>query len=350
MSKTQELEQRIAELNPDTMNWNDASAYAALGIGQGDDEDGHGEGQPEGDTIDTGEASPAPAPAAAAAAPAAPAPTESSASPAAAPAAPQSPGAEPVDGVATRDGKRIIPYAVLQQTRQAVRERDQEIEQLRQQLATATAKASPAGQNDLADRAAADPDSLTDDELQELEADFPQLAKPLRLLRKLTSAAPAALPASAPAAAPAAPTQPAAPAVDLSEEAFDEGIAANPLLAGWMSAGGKEWDRAKAVDQLLLQDPAYAAKGYTERFATVQRMVAAEFGIPLPAAPKTNDPKPGAPAPQVKESALPSLSDLGGAAPRSDDDAWAAAPTTDLLAKAERMSDAELMRLAGVSY
>lgn len=351
---TTTIQERIDATDPDKINWNDPGAYAALGIGK-DDEDDQSSEEGQGDTTTPApSAAPAPAPAAA---PAAPAPAPVTSAPPAAEPAP-APNAA-VEGVLTKDGKSVIPYAVLQAARREAREANDRAEQATAALEEARRQAPAAGQSDLADRAAANPDSLTDQEMAELEQDFPALAKPLRLLRAASEKLLTPAPASAPAApAPSAQRASAAEQDDADAE-FDAGIAANPLLAQWMSSGGREWDRAKAIDRVLQQDPASADLSYAQRFAKVQRMVAAEFDIPLPATAATPAPSPApatapaaAPAslPTPKASAFPSLSDLGGTPPQSDEDAINGATTADLLAKAERMSDAELMRMAGVSY
>lgn len=359
---------RIDAMNPDTFNWNDASAYMALGIGEGDEplveDDSEG-------VIETGDNATAPAPAAAPAA--APAPqaapaAQPAADPAGAPASSASPSAAgestndpaPVEGIATADGKRVIPYAVLQATRRQATELKAELDRANARLQEALTKsAGKPGDNDLAARAAADPDSLTEQELEALAADFPAMAKPMQQLRKLQAKVDAIAAAPAPAAPAAAPAAPAAGG-PTDEEQFDEGIAANPVLAGWMGSGGKEWQRAVAIDKLLSQDADYQALTYAKRFAKVQRMVAAEFDIALskPAPTPTPTPTPtaapaaaAAPALQARASAYPSLSDMGGSTPKVGfENELEAMTTTDALARAERMSEAELMRLAGVSY
>jgi hypothetical protein len=341
------FEERIDALDPDQINWNDAGAYAAMGVGV-DDDDESGLEQEEVDT--TAETTPpASAPAAAA-----PAPAPAASSPAAAPA-PTDPTAQ-VDGIATADGKRIIPYAVLQATRRELAETNNRLAEA--QAALEAAKKAPAGDNSLSDRAADDPNSLTDEEMAELEQDFPALAKPLKMVRDASAKLQqlAATPSAAPAAPAPAPS-PRAAELD-SDEAFDAGIVANPLLASWMGSNGREWQRAQAVDRLLMQDPANQSLTYTERFAKVQRMVAAEFEIAVPAraapapapTPAPAAAAPAAPAFKPKPAALPSLSDLGGTTPQSEEDAVNGRTTTDLLASAERMTDAELMRMAGLSY
>lgn len=351
---TEALQARIDALNPDTVDWNDAATYAALGIGVDDETDGgQGARENQGDTASAPAAAPAPAPAAAAPV-AAPAPAESSHAPAAAPA-PSDPG--PVDGVATADGKRVIPYGVLKAARESAHQANLRAEAAEAALAELQRQAPKPGASDLADRAQADPNSLTDQEMAELEEDFPALAKPLRILRAASEKLNAPAPSPAPAAPAPAPR--AAPATrEEDEAAFDEGLAANPLLAQWMGTGGREWDRARAIDNVLMQDPACKDMSYAERFAKVTRMVAAEFDIPLPSAAPKPAPTPAAPAaapaapaaPQAKAAPLPSLSDLGGTPPQSGEDAINSRTALDLLASTENMSEDQLMRMAGVLY
>lgn len=361
MTTPTDIAARIDALNPDTFDWNDAAAFAALGVGEPDQDDERVE-QKEGDTAQPA-AAPAPAPAAAAPA-AAPAPAESSAAPAAAPA--QAIEDSRVDGVATADGKRIIPYAVLQQSRaqaQALREEAeaarQETENLRQQLEAAKRKDGGGGNDDLATRAAKAPETLSAEDLAELEQDYPSLSKALKALAatqaQVQALAGSMTAAPAPAAAAPAPARAPAPAAPTNaDEEFDSAIAASPLISKWMSASGPEWGRAVAIDKILAADPTTANLPLAERFAKVERMVAAEFGIPLPSAAPTPAPA-AAPAaspaiPQAKPAAMPSLTDLGGTPPQSGEDAFNSKTAADLLAATQNMSEDQLMRMAGVIF
>lgn len=344
---TESLQARIDALNPDTADWSDPALYASLGIG-GDDDTGDQGQQDQGDTAQAAAAAPA---APAAAAPAAPAPTDSSQAPAAAPASSDS---DRVDGVATADGKRVIPYAVLQQTRHEARSAREEVGRLQKELEAAQQQLAASGNPDLAARASSAPETLTAEELAELEQDYPSLSKLVKVVmstqEKLQAAA---TPAPAPAAAAPAP----AGRPESDEEQFDAAIAASPLISKWMTEGGPEWERAKAIDGLLQKDPNSAGLTYEQRFAKVQRMVAAEFDIPLPSAaptPAARAASPAAPAapavPAAKAAPLPSLSDLGGTPPQSSEDAINGKTAADLLAATQNMSEQELMRMAGVSY
>lgn len=349
---SKDITERIESFDPDKVNWSDPNAYAAMGVG----EDDPGENDTPANEGDTAGAAPAPA-AAATPAPAAPAvaaapasaPADGSATPSAAAESNANDDTQRPAGVATRDGKHVIPYEVLANTRDHARRLETELAEARQQLeqlAKAGGKSGAAPDADLQERA--QQGLLTEDE----RIDFPALAKIeqafVQLNERLSraAAAPAASPAPmAPSAAPA----PAAPRLSDDEE-FDLAIAQSPLIAQWMQTKGPEWRRAAALDKMLRdEDPNL---GYLERFARVQRAVAAEFGVELPAstpAPRTKQPA-AAPAPQVRDAAMPSLSDFGGSPPQSQEDAINSATTTDLLAQVERYSDAELARFAGIGY
>jgi len=262
-----------------------------------------------------------------------------------------------IDGIATRDGKRTIPYAVLEQERRANAQLKEQIRTMQQQLQDKAASASNS-QGDLADRAAKDPDSLTDAELEQLEQDFPALAKPMKLLRKLVEDRGTQQPAGQPAAAPAAPAAGKATTQEDEQSAYDTGIADNPLIAKWMSEGGREWQRACAIDQVLMADPENAGLSYTQRFAKVQAMVAAEFGHPLPAAPA---PAPSAPASAAaaaaapnaappSQSVMPTLTDLSGTGVSVAKDPLSGMTAGQMVDAAMDMSEEQLRRMAGLSY
>lgn len=343
-----DISDRIAAIDPDRINWSDPNAFAAMGIGEPDDESGTDANEGDTQAADSAQAAAA-TPASAAPAPAASptaAPATSSATPAAAQAtAPAEP--ERPHGVATRDGKHIIPYEVLEAARAAARNAERERDELRQRLeqaAEAPGRSGAAASEELQERAAQG--LLTEEE----RTDFPGLAKLERAFSALNERLDRA--AAAPAAAPAAqaPADPAASQLS-DQEQYDSAIAQAPLLKEWMASKGEQWQRAVALDQVIQkQNPNLS---YAERFARVQRAVAAEFGQAMPTASPSPAPAPApaarqATAPAVREAALPSLSDMGGSAPQQDEDLVNASTSTDLLARAEKMTDAELMRLAGL--
>lgn len=334
---TPDMTARIAALD-DSTDWSDPNVYANV-LGTAIDAGDEVIEAPQGDTAKpVADVQPPPA-----AAPTPPAAPESSEAPAAAPAAlAQEPDPE---GVSTKDGKRVIPYAVLQSARHAATEASaraaalgSENQRLQEQLEALKRGEKPGG-------AAA---VFSDEELEDLEADHPAMAKLARSYVQLRQQVDEAR------AAPA-PVQASAPA-DSVQDLIDD----RPLLARWQAKGGAVWDMAVELDKRFQVDASWAGKSMAERFAAVEQQIAEELGIALPAPASAASPAAPAPAaaapiaapaplPPPKPVGMPSLSDLGGSAPKSAEDTWASISPRDALANAHRLSEADLMRMAGVS-
>ncbi|HVR52337.1 MAG TPA: hypothetical protein VMS38_21575, partial [Pseudorhodoferax sp.] len=184
---TQSIEDKIADLDPDKVDFTDPATWANLIPDDGPADGGAAASTQtaQGD-IAASAAAPAaaPAPAAQAPAPAASAPAAapapaSAAEPSASPAA--GPGQDAyVAGVLAADGKTVIPYSVLKTTREQLRASNDRAAQLEEQLEQAR-RQSTTSQEALA-AAKADPGALTDEQIAQIEADFPQLAAPLKAL------------------------------------------------------------------------------------------------------------------------------------------------------------------------
>lgn len=309
---------QIEALNGAT-DWNDPNLFERIAAA-----DFEGDNQNAAPAAPQGDSTPAPAP------------TASNEPPAVAePAKTTEPEAQ---GVLTRDGKHVIPFSVLEAARAKAERADalaREVETLRQQLA---AQPQPP----------AEAVGLTEEELADL-ADIPQVAKLNDVVKKLAARLDEARALPPP---PATPTGALTPQ-QIEQDQFDAGIAANPLIAKWMGDAAKghspEWTRAAQIDSLLKDDPTTAGLTYAERFAKVQRMVAAEFGIetpkptPTPAAPAARQAVTPVDAPE------PSLDDLGAVSPSVQSDRWAAMDSRDMRAAVDQLSDVELYRLAGVN-
>lgn len=299
------------------------------------------EAAPEGETAAAPAAAPAPEPAPA------PAPAAESSAP---PAAAETKVEDDKDaqGVATKDGKRVIPYAVLEgartQARTAsarVQELTQTVEALQQQLTDAKAGKS--------DPSKAQPVEFTDAELAELEADMPAVAKLVKAHKELQAQIAAQPPAPAPT--------PAAPAVDPAQQTVQELIDNRPLLARWQAKGGAIWAEALRMDNELKADPVWAARSLADRFAEVERLVAGDLGIPLsqqttpPApAPAAAAPSPAPATPVAAPAAMPTLTDLSGGAVAAVPNPLGGMATGQMVDKAMSMSLEELNKLAGLHY
>lgn len=310
---TEKLLDKIDALGDDT-NWDDPNVYTTLMDGESDEGDeaaqGHDASAPAGDTG------------------AAKAEPEGSGAPAAAITEVAKPAE--VAGVSTKDGKHIIPYAVLEAERaKAARagQAEQEAAQLREQLAQLQAQktAQPV------------PGTHSEEEIERIANDFPELAQSMRATNALAQEM-AALKAQLEQV-----TAPQQPADDPVQAEIDRA----PLLATWQAQGGEAWARAVEEDKNLRNSKFWSGKTMTERFAEVQRRVALEVGAPTPDTPK---PLPAAPAadPTPAPAARPTLSDLPGSAPSTEQDVWARGNTRDLLAYTDKLSYDDLMRSVGI--
>lgn len=344
MTTENDLAKRLDSL-PEDFNYEDSNALAqAMGVDMNDDE---GLGAVDlGDTTDaTAATAPAPAPVAAPAAAPATAPAPAPAAPADSSATPTAAANEPVqvDGVLTKDGKHTMPYAVLQGARREAlenRQRAEALEETNRQLQEqieALRSGKPTGESE-----------FTEEQLAQVESDFPQLAPYIKTIKTLTDQV-AELRQSPSQAKPDARSQ-----IDQQLDAqaqLDAALAARPLLTKYSEQGGVVWSRAVEIDKALIGDPAFAGKSVAERFAETERRLAAELGIAVPGTPQptptTVSPAALAAAPRTGPS---TLSDITGTAPAVDRDVWDDRLPLESLAAAEKLSDEGLMRMAGLSY
>ena len=261
-----------------------------------------------------------------------------------------------VAGVATRDGKRVIPFSVLSDTRAArqhaeqraaqVEAQNQQLTQELQALREQMASAKPGDQQPA--RAALQ--RVDAARIEETRADFPELAEQMEARNALIDQM-EAMQGQLQAIAQQRPAQPQAAA---AQEDIQTLIDQRPLLAQWQAKGGMAWDAAVKMDDTLRADAAWASKPQGERFAEVERRIAAEFGVPVP--PPTPNPTPSsaaapaaAPKPQPVQAAHPTLTDLAGAAAVLGDPTKGMS-TTQMADMANGMSMEELRKLAGLSY
>lgn len=252
------------------------------------------------------------------------------------------PGAESSEephGVATKSGKHVLPYSVLQEARtdaQSARQRaetaEREAEELRRKVAELTAGGTQTQQ------AAAMANELSDEEISAAEYDAPLVAKLARQIKALQAAQTAA---------------PAAPAEQDTQDAQDDqraqvhaALSQRPFLTQLQSAGGIRWARACEIDAELRNNPGYANRGDpVARFADVEARIAAELGVQVMAAPApTPPPAPAPKAPEIQPFRPNTASDLmGGATPTGSDNGINEA--ADGMAMARRfgqMTDAQM--------
>lgn len=211
------------------------------------------------------------------------------------------PVTDKVAGVASKDGTRVLPYAALQSERRNARQNanrasraEQERDALKQQL------------EDLKAGKVTESEPSFDEELAEIEADYPERGKKLRAeIERLQ-------------AFESKPTAPAVEEDDFSDDPVQDAIDQVPLLVGWQHEDPEKFGRAQAIDNALKGSPKWRDRPVVERFAHVARQVADEYDIPLQEEQTSNtQPSRSQEAIETAARAKPNtLSDFkGGAAP-----------------------------------
>lgn len=251
-------------------------------------EDGEAEGTDppvDGDGVkdETDEAGAAQA--AAAAPPPAPTP-EPTPAPTPAPAAADA-GAEKgkIDGVQSKDGSRVLPYSALQAERRAARAAS-----ARADRAEADAAAAKQQLEDL--KAGKAPiEDVTEDDVKQMEEDFPAQGKKLRALWERAQAAPSAAPKPEDGNGEDDP-------VSRTQELIDQ----VPLLLKWQHEDPEKFARAVELDGVINKSPKWKGKDAIDRFEHVTRLVADEYDVPYD--DKTSSPA-AAPTPTGAPAAAP---------------------------------------------
>lgn len=227
-----------------------------------------------------------------------------------------------VSGVLAKDGVTVLPYGALKGARQEARLYRERANRAEQELADLKAGKTPE---------ASESERLTDAEVEELAADFPQLAKLAKVVARASQAAPAAQ----------APTEP-----DESDP-LQDAIDSVPLLAEWQAADSDKWERAKALDRALEGSPKWKDKPITARFAHVAGLISAEYDIQTPVATAPSAaPTHRKPPEQVigaaARNAPNTLSDFKGGAPDASRDSIDRLPPVQQMNRMEKMSDSEI--------
>lgn len=291
--------------------------------------------QPGESVTNTGDTEGAPAADATPVAEAAP-PTESSVTP---PAAPEI-QAE-IAGVLTKDGKHVIPNFVLTEQR-----RNNSL--LRQQLTEANRKLQEQALLLESGGKPADKVGYSDEQLAELETDFPQLLPLLNTVKELQANAAKSQPRATPVNQDDVAAQEVA-----QQEAMDAAFTGRALLSKYRETGGVVWNRAVEIDSAMQADPAFASKTMAERFAAVEQFLAAELGIQL-STPNSRAAAPAAPArPRATPTpaeVMPTLTDFTGSGVSiSSNDPFNGASDGQMVDKAMAMNLNDLRAMVGLS-
>ncbi|MFQ1632690.1 hypothetical protein ACK39T_04695 [Aeromonas veronii] len=233
--------------------------------------------------------------------------------------------------VMAKNGQHTIPYEVLEQARN-------EAKQLREQLAQSQqAQAERDKLQALLEKngidPSVDPDDISQEELEQLAQDYPDLGKPIAAIaRKLQKLEPQAAPQQ---------VQPVANPVQAALQAV-------PDLAAWRDGDQDRFDMALTIDDKLQADPAWSNKPLAERFAEVARRTKLAFGdeVEAPSAKA-----PGKAAEKPADHIPSSPSELGQThhAPATGVERYGAMSQADLIGEMGNMTEAQIEALLAQS-
>jgi hypothetical protein len=205
-------------------------------------------------------------------------------------AAQTSAGAETgkVAGVASKDGTRVLPYSALQAERRSARQAsaradraEKEAERLKGEI------------EDLRAGKSKDTGQVTEEEVQRMEADFPEVGAKMRAVfernQELAKQVAAAKPKED-------------PNDDVADDPVQEIIDQVPLLVEWQhdTKHADKWQRAIDIDNVMRTSPKWKDKPALDRFAHVAGMVAEEFDIEVPGKGTARKPRPSNPQPRQR--------------------------------------------------
>lgn len=264
---------------------------------------------------------------------------------------------EDAAGVATKDGKHVIPYEVLEHTRQQNTELQKEIQQLRaaqQHVQQDRDKLQGVLDKHGIKLDANHVEDVDPEILKQLKDDFPMVGSVIDKLYARIDAL-TQQQSAVKQTVVSQKTQEADPAADQMMVAFKS----IPELTQWQTSDRDRMDFAVMTDQRLMADPAWKDKPVIERFQETVRRTKIAFGDEVPAA--TQQPAaPQAPSSPVqsqsktaeKTDKLPnSPSDIGSAvretATQGTPEYYASMSQGELQRAMAKMSPAELDRLLG---
>jgi hypothetical protein len=198
-------------------------------------------------------------------------------------------------GVATKDGKHVIPYSVLKSERDRASRAEQLATEMKERVTALEAmvqsgnQGAKQGESARTDQPQPTVSDLSTEDLEALKEDFPTVYKAVM----------ASMAAANRLAAQLQPVQETvrnaeADAARSAQETVQDAIDAVPKMAHIQSANKEAFELAKAYDATLRTQGAWADKPLSERFAKVVEMVESTIGqIEMPGSAKPT-PQPSA--------------------------------------------------------
>lgn len=175
-----------------------------------------------------------------------------------------------IEGVASKNGKHVLPYHVLQAERRRADKAAERARELEAELEDLRAGKKPE-----------EPAELTEEEVAQMEQDFPDYGKKLRATFELAQKGRDA------AKATPKPSEP-----EERDNPIQEAIDQVPMLVSWQFGDAEKFQRAQVLDEALRTSPKWKDKPLQDRFAHVVKLVAEEYDIPADEPQKTESPKP----------------------------------------------------------
>jgi len=197
------------------------------------------------------------------------------------------------EGVATKDGKNIIPYSVLRSERdksaraqQLLLDSQNRVAELEAQLQNANNPGTKTGDTTRANDQIQPDDELSEEDLAQLKEDFPTVHKALMAQKAMTAQLESKL----------APVEKSVNDIqqdreNSTAEDVQAAIDSVPKLAHIQATDNEAFDLAKQFDATLKVRPNWADRPLAERFAKVVEMVESSLGITIeiPAAKSKTD-------------------------------------------------------------
>lgn len=175
-----------------------------------------------------------------------------------------------IEGVASKNGKHVLPYHVLQAERRRADKAAERARELEAELEDLKAGKKPEESAE-----------LTEEEVAQMEQDFPDHGKKLRAMFEMAQKAKDAVKAAPKASEP-----------EERDDPIQEAIDQVPMLVSWQFGDPEKFQRAQVLDDVLRTSPKWKDKPLQDRFAQVVKLVAEEYDIPMDEQPTTDLPKP----------------------------------------------------------
>lgn len=171
--------------------------------------------------------------------------------------------------IASKNGKHVIPYEVLEQERRNNQALQEQVQQLEKAAAERAKLQKLLEANGIS--ADADPDDLSVEQIEQLAEDFPEIGKALTgIVNKINKFEQA---------------EAAKQAVVDTPDPLQAALQAVPELVTWNNEDPDRMAFAISVDERLQHDPAWKEKPLQERFAEAARRTRLAFNDEPPAEP-----------------------------------------------------------------